>query len=185
VNHTAHHDPLSEDNEGKVGFALNRWIAIFTAIMATLAAITGHEASEIANRAILIKNEAVLKKTEAANQWAYYQAVSTKLQLLELGGELSAGPTQRQVDKARKYTAQKDEIMARAEALEKASADANLRSAALAEPRQRLLLALGLFEVAIAVSSVTALTRQGWLFAIAILGGAAGIVIAALALLAH
>src|SRR6185437_5976549 len=73
VNHTAHHDPLSEDNEGKVGFALNRWIAIFTAIMATLAAITGHEASEIANRAILIKNEAVLKKTEAANQWAYYQ----------------------------------------------------------------------------------------------------------------
>jgi hypothetical protein len=185
LSHAIHHEALHERGESRAEFALNRWIAIFAAVMATLAAIVGHEASEIANKAILLKNEAVLKKTEAANQWAYYQAVSTKLQLVELAGELTADRTQRQSEKASKYTAQKDEISARAEELEKESAEANVRSAALAGPRQRLLLALGLFEVAIAVGSVTALTRQRWLFGIATLGGLAGILIAAAALLAH
>lgn len=185
MTHAVSHEALHERGGDRAEISLNRWIAIFAAIMATLAAIVGHEASEIANKAILLKNEAVLKKTEAANQWAYYQAVSTKLQLVELAGELTADRTQRQLDKADKYAAQKDDVMKRAEALEKESATANLRSAALAEPRQRLLLALGLFEVAIAVGSVTALTRQRWLFAVALLGGLAGIVVSAAAILAH
>lgn len=63
---------------------LAKWVAIFTAIVATMGGIVGHEASHVANDAILYKNEAVLKKTDAANQWAYYQAVSTKSHLMEL-----------------------------------------------------------------------------------------------------
>ena len=67
---------------------LGKWVAIFTAIVATMGGIASHEASQIANEAILYKNEAVLKKTDASDQWAYYQAVSTKSHLIELAKEL-------------------------------------------------------------------------------------------------
>lgn len=185
LGHSMHEDAAAHGHADEAGRSFNRSIAIFTAIMATLAAIIGHEASETANRAILLKNEAVLKKAEASTEWNYYQSVSTKLQLVQVAGEIGSEPTLRQADKAKKYTAQKDEINARAEGLEKQSADANAKSAALAQPRQRLILASDFVEVAIAVASVTALTRQRWLFAVAILGGVAGVLIAAMALLAH
>ncbi|MGH7091498.1 MAG: DUF4337 family protein [Stellaceae bacterium] len=184
LTHSAH-DNADHRPADEAGWNFNRSIAIFTAIMATVAAIVGHEASETANKAILLKNEAVLKKAEASTEWNYYQSVSTKLQLVQVAGELGSEPTARQADKAKKYTAQKDEIDARAEGLEKQSADANAKSAALAQPRQRLILASDFVEVAIAVASVTALTRQRWLFAVAVLGGLAGILVAAAAVFLH
>ena len=169
----------------EAGPGLGRWVAIFTAVVATLGAVIGHEAGETANRAILLKNEAVLKKTEAADQWSYYQAVSTKSHLMELAMELvPAEKTAGYKDKIDKYAKQKDEIAAKANALEKESADANAESARLSVPRERLMSALALIEIAIAVGSVTVLTRQGWLFAVAILGGVAGVITAAIALIA-
>lgn len=180
--HVPHEQHGGHSSEGGLG----RWIAIFTALVATLGAVIGHEAEEFANKALLLKNEAVLKKTEAANQWAYYQAVSTKSHLMELAMTLT--PAEKQApfaEKITKYTKQKDEIQTRANALETATTKANDASAALLEPRLHLMSALALLQIAISVASVTALTRQRWLFGIAILGSVAGLVTAGLAFLAH
>jgi hypothetical protein len=150
---------------------LSQWVAIFTAIIATLGAIVGHESSEIANRAILLKNEAVLKKTEAADQWSYYQAVSTKSHLMELAKTLTPQGNQAQYDdKLSKYTQQKDEIQAAANALEDLVKAADQKSAALEMPRQNLEYALALFQIAISVASVTVLTQRRWLFGVAAIG---------------
>lgn len=157
-------------------YPLGKWVAIFTAIVATMGGIVGHEAAHIANEAILYKNQAVLKKTEASNQWAYYQAVSTKSHLMELAKELTPAQSRSGYDeKLAKYAQQKAEIQQKANALEEQVQTADAKSAALREPRQSLFLALALFQIAISVGSVTALTRQAWLFAIAGLGALSGI----------
>ena len=166
------------------GGGLVRWIAIFTAVVSTVAALIGHQAEEIANSAILLKNEAALKKTEASDQWNYYQAVSTKSHLAELAMAL-VSPDQRPpfAEKIKKYEAQKTDIRRQAEQLEALSAKANVTSSALSGPRGRLMYALALLQVAISVVSVTVLTRQRWLFGVAILLSTVGLVTAGIAYL--
>lgn len=176
---------LLEEPRGGQGHGLVRWIAIFTAIISTIGAIIGHEAEEIGNQALLLKSEAGLSKTDAADQWSYYQAVSTKSHLMELAMTL-APEAQRPpfADKIKKYEAQKDEIKANADKLEAASAKANADSAALTGPRGNYMYALALLQVAISVVSVTVLTRQRWLFLVALALSAVGLGIAGVAYLA-
>lgn len=165
-----------------------QWAAIFTALMATLGAIVGHEASEVANEAILLKNEAVLKKTEAANQWAYYQAVSTKAHLMELSKELTPADSPARLkadDKLAKYAVQKKEIEAKANDLETQVAAASAKSARFVLPRQQLGYSLALFQIAISVASVTVLTGRLWLFGVAAAAAAGGCGYWILALLGH
>ena len=166
-----------EHHHGSAG--LIRWLAIFTAVISTLAALIGHQAEEIANDAILIKNEATLKKTEASDQWNYYQAVSTKSHLMELAMTL-APADQRQpfADKIKKYEQQKDDIKKEADKLEAASEKASAESAALSAPRGNYMYALALLQVAISIVSVTVLTRLRWLFGLAITFGVLGLGIA-------
>lgn len=165
---------------------LGKWVAIFTALVATMGGIVGHEASHVANDAILYKNEAVLKKTDAANQWAYYQAVSSKSHLMELAKQLTPSEVHPGYDeKLAKYAQQKEELQARATALEKQVEAADTKSAALREPRQNLFLSLALFQIAISVASVTILSRQRWLFGVALTGALAGIGFWIVALLAE
>ena len=165
---------------------LVKWVAIFTAMAATLGGIVGHQASHVANDAILYKNEAVLKKTDAANQWAYFQAVSTKSHLMELAKQLTPAQAHLGYDeKLAKYEKQKVELQTKAAALEKQVVVADAKSAALREPRQNLFLALALFQIAISVASVTVLSRQLWLFGVALVGALGGIGFWIMALLAH
>jgi hypothetical protein len=175
------HLPHGEHGHATGGLA--RWVAIFTALAATCGALIGHQAEEIANHAILVKNEALLKKTDAADQWAYYQAVSTKSHLMELAmtlvDESKQAPFQ---DKITKYDQQKDEIKAKADALEAESAKANDESAALGVPREKLMYALALLQIAISIASVTMLTGQPWLFGLALVSGVGGVASAAFAL---
>ena len=70
-----------------------------------------------------------------------------------------------------------------ADKLEALSAIANANSAALSGPRGRYMYALALLQVAISVVSVTLLTRQRWLFGVAIVLSVVGLVTAGVAYL--
>ncbi len=165
---------------------LAQWIAIFTALVATFGAIVGHEASETANEAILYKNDAVLKKAEAANQWAYYQQVSTKALLTELAKTLAPEAGRADYDnRIAKYANQKNQIQARAEMLEQQVTTANTKSAALRTPRLNFTLAIMLLQIGISVASVTVLTGRAWLFGVAGLAAIGGVGFWVAALLAH
>lgn len=174
------HVPHQHGGDG----ALAKSVAIFTAVTATLGGIVGHEASHVANDALLY--EAVLKKTDAANQWAYYQAVSTKSHLMELAKQLTPAQTHPGYDeKLAKYAQQKDDLQKKATALEQQVTAADAKSAALRQPRQNLFVSLALFQIAISIASVTVLSRQVWLFAVAGAGALAGIGFWVVAFLAH
>lgn len=156
--------------------ALDKWMALFIAIVAMLAGIVGHESSQVANEAILYKNDAVLKQTKAADQWNFFQATSTKLHLTELAKDLTPSQSNATYDsKITKYNAQKDEIQKKATMLEHEMEADNAKSDALRGPRQALSLALTIFQIAISLGSITILSRQVWLFGFAGIGALAGV----------
>ena len=88
--HGPHDHAIEHAVEGAHGgSAMVNQIAMFTAIIATIAAIFSYMGGATQANAGLYKNNAALKKAEASNQWSYYQAKSTKQALAELAMNLS------------------------------------------------------------------------------------------------
>jgi hypothetical protein len=174
VEHQAHHGP-----------GLAQYVAIFTAILSTVGAIVSYQGGATQNEAMLYKNEAVLQKTHASDQWNYYQAKSNKGHLMELA--LAIAPEDKKdyyKKEIEKYDGEKKEIKAKAEALEESSRKANEQSEHLMHPHHRLAQAMTLIQIAISLASITVLTRKRWLFALAGVGAAGGLVLWGMAFLA-
>src|SRR5262249_52003460 len=136
------------------------------------------------NDVLLKKNEAVLRKAEATDEWNHYQSVSTKMHLIELARELVPAERAAALDeKLQKYTVQRDELTAKAHALDEASARADQEAEELSRPHLRLGMAFLFMQISISIASITALTQQRWLFAVALLSAASGALLCASALL--
>ncbi|AEK56902.1 MULTISPECIES: DUF4337 domain-containing protein [Acidithiobacillus] len=166
------------------GHSLGQWVAIFTAILAAFGAVVSYQGSHLMNEVLLYKNEAVLEKARATDQWNYYQAVSTKLHLLELGSTLDPDKARQFAPKIQKYTEQKSAILEKARTLEAQSAKADAESARLNRPHNDMEIAMIFLQIAISLASITALTRRTWLFGLGILSALGGIGLWAAAMLA-
>src|SRR3954462_1835467 len=79
------------------------WVALSTAILAVLAAITGLLSGKHAN-------EAMMSQIEAADQWAFYQAKGIKASVLDAKMTLSGTTTDQDREKAEKYQEEQTEI---------------------------------------------------------------------------
>lgn len=168
VEHQAHHGP-----------GLAQSIAIFTALLATLGAVVGYHVATTLNQAMLYKNEAVLKKAEASDQWNYYQSKSTKGYLMQVAADLSpAAKAQAYRSQVERYEQEKQEIKHKAEALEEKSRGANEKSEKLLHPLHRAEQAMTLIQIAISLASITVLTRKKWLFMVAGVAAAGGVIFA-------
>jgi hypothetical protein len=155
---------------------LAQQVALFTALMSTLGAVVSYQSAATQNEAMLHKNEAVLYKTQASDQWSFYQSKSMKGHLMELAADLALPDKQAYYrDQVKKYEKEKAEIRAAAERLEQRSLDANNSSAHSLRPHHLMARAMTLIQIAIALASVTALTRQRWLFAVGGIAAAAGV----------
>src|SRR5437879_13816077 len=92
-------------HEGHGTGPLEQVVAIFTALVAALGAVVGFEGSHLMNEVLLKKNEAVLHKAAASDEWSHYQAVSTKMHVMELAQQLVGAERGAQLDeKIQKYT---------------------------------------------------------------------------------
>jgi hypothetical protein len=179
------HEQLSEERAAK-GEAFDQRIALFTAVLATLAAVTSFLGGHTQNEALLHKNEAVLIKAQASDAWGYYQAEDLKRHLAQI--EIDLAPprsdmkqnAEHRADVAR-YRARGAGLKTQAEALDHRSAEANAESDEALRPHTMLALAVTAIQVAIALASITALTGRRWLLWVA---GAAALVGATLAGLA-
>jgi hypothetical protein len=181
--HAAHEHEV--EHHAHKGPGLAQYVAIFTAILATLGALIGYQVATTLNEAMLFKNEAVLKKTEAANQWNFYQAKSSKQHLMTIAGDMAKGDSaQKYLTEAKRYDAEKKTIKLKAEELEAASVQANKQSADLMHPLHLSEQAMILLQLAISLASITALTRKTWLFAVAGLAAVGAVILTALSLLA-
>lgn len=151
VEHAAHTD------------ALGRWVAMFTAILATMGALVSYQNGNAESRGLEYKNEAILKKSEASDQWAYYQAKSIKEVIV--GHAPAANDAERATlaADAQRYATEKKELEQKAHELDTESQQLDAQSEKAIAPHHRLAQALALIQVAIAVAALTVLTRQRWL----------------------
>ncbi len=180
------HEAIHEELEKEGGDFL-RAVALITAVLAALAAVAALRAGATVNQALVLKTEATRLQAEASDQWAYYQAKGVKAAVQEAtrASWLAIGkePPPDHADRARRYAAEQQAIAEAAREKEK-ERDARSREADhLLHQHHRFAAAVAFFQVAIAVGAVAALTRQRlvWLGSLAI--GAAGLGVAAWALL--
>jgi hypothetical protein len=146
------HEHLHEHAHGAPA-AKSRWImgvALSSALLAGFAAVAallaGHHS-----------NEAMIEQIRAADQWNFFQAKGVKANVLaskmELLAALDKPASEKDSAKLAEYKKEQDEIKSKAEELESASHH---------HLQAHVIYARGvtLFQVAIAVGAVSALTRK-------------------------
>jgi uncharacterized protein DUF4337 len=147
------------------------WVALSTAILAVLAAIAGLLSGQHAN-------EAMMSQIEAADRWAYYQAKGIKASVLDAKMSLSGAPNEQDRSKAERYQEEQNEIQQDAQEKE---------TEAKSHFHQHEILAHGvtMFQIAIAVAAISALTKKRRFWIVSLLFGAAGCIFLTLGFLAH
>ncbi|MCV2368923.1 DUF4337 domain-containing protein [Roseateles oligotrophus] len=172
MEHAAQHEP-----KGIAGK-----LAVLTAILATIGASFSYMGGATQANAGLYKNEAAIKKTEAANQWAYYQAKSSKQNLAELAVELVGEDKKvRFKEDIERYKKEKVEIKDKAEKLEAESSDWNHQSDEQIHLHHRWAQATTVLQVSIAMAAIALLTKNRWMTFVTVGLGSVGIVLGALA----
>ena len=139
-------------------------IAVITAIIATVGAIFSYMGGATQANAGLYKNNAAIKKTEAANQWNFFQAKSTKQSLAEVSRDLSPeGAKDKYQAKIDRYEKEKNEIKVVAEKLEAEATTWDKSSDEQMHQHHRWAQATTVLQVSIALAAIALLTRKKWL----------------------
>jgi hypothetical protein len=153
--------------------SLGRWVAMFTAVLATCGAIISYQNGASESLGLEFKNEAILRKSEASDQWAYYQAKGIKQVVMEHAAAATPAEREANAAEAKRYKEEKTDIEKEARKLDEASKQSAEQSEQAFKPHHHLAQALALVQVAIALAALTVLTRQRWLLALA--GGSAAV----------
>src|SRR5256714_3619042 len=150
-----------------------RWIsgvALSTAILAVLAAIAGLLSGKHAN-------EAMMAQIEASDQWSYYQSKSIKASVLDAKMSLAGAPDESDQSKRDRYEKEQEEIKSEAERKE-AAAKSNFHK------HEVFAGGVTMFQIAIAIAAISALTRKRRFWFVSLLFGAAGCAFVVLAAIA-
>lgn len=156
VEHTTHHAHSRGD-----GFASK--IAVMTALMATLGAMLSYQAGSTESEAAMDKNNAAIIKTEAANQWSYYQAKSSRQNLAELAVQIPGVDAAHYRVEAERYSREKEVARQKAEALEADSHGWDEKAEVQLHEHHRWAQAMVAIQIAISLAAITLLTRKEWL----------------------
>jgi len=163
VEHSAHAE--HESHGGHAGGGFVSLVAITTAILAALAAVVSllagdHEA------------EAMVSQMKASDQWGYYQAkgiksnvLQSKVALLEAQGQKVS---EKDHEKIKQYEEDQEKIKEKGDEFEK-EAEAHLSKHKLLAP------AVTMFQIAIAIGAISALTRKKAFWFVSLAFGAVGI----------
>jgi hypothetical protein len=164
-----------------------RWmvyLSLATALMAVFAAIASLESGAHSNEAIFDKNNAVLHQSQASDQWSFFQAKGIKATFLKAQSQslppASADLAGRLAQESERYTNEQDEIQRKARELEERVAESNRNATEHIEHHHRFAISVTVFQVAIALGAIAALTRRSLLFWIGLAGGLLGTVLFAL-----
>ena len=138
--HETIHEKVEEALKGKEG-GWNMYVAISTALIAVLAAISGLMAGHHSN-------EALIQQVKASDQWAYYQAKGIKAEIKSINKN---DPQDK--ESYERYKREQETIKEKAESFEKES-EAHLAHHVL------LARSVTLFQIAIAISAIAILTKR-------------------------
>jgi hypothetical protein len=136
------------------------WVALSTAILAVLAAIAGLLSGKHVN-------EAMMNQIEASDQWSYYQAKSIKASVLDLKMSLAGTPNESDASKRDRYEKEQELIKSEAEHKE-AAAKSNFHK------HEVFARGVTMFQIAIAIAAISALTRRRRFWIVSLLFGVVG-----------
>ncbi|WP_454774635.1 DUF4337 family protein [Janthinobacterium tructae] len=111
---------------------------------------------------MFLKNESILRQAQASDQWALYQAKSTKGHIAEETAALATVPevpTRYLAEQARQEK-EKVAVQAIARQLEEQSRKLGEESEAKLRPHERPAMALTSIQIAVALAAITVLTRR-------------------------
>jgi len=153
------HEKIHEEAHHASGDPKSKWIlavALFTALVSVLAAITGMLSAHH-------ENESLLAQMRASDQWNYYQAKGIKGEIVSATGMMMGGGKANEATQARveKYKSDQEEIKKTAEGFEKETEEHLTRHV-------RLARGVTLFQIAIAISAISILTRRKFFWYIGI-----------------
>jgi hypothetical protein len=172
-------ESINEEIE-RQGGSLLRWISLTTALLAALAAIGSLRAGATVNEALVLKTEATRLQAESSDQWAYYQAKGIKGAVAQ--GAQAAWQAMGKavppalVAQASRYAAEQSEIQRKARELERQRDERSREADLLLEQHHHYAAAVALFQIAIALGAIAALTRVRLAWIASLVTGAAGIV---------
>jgi hypothetical protein len=168
-----------------------RWtsyLSLCTAIVAVFAAIASLESGSFSNEALIEKNQAVLQQSRASDQWNFYQAKGLKAALAATQAEMIAASNAelatRLREEAARYRGEQEAIEKAARELEHAVEESNGKAEYWLGRHHRFALSVTVFQIAIALSAIAALTRRRLLFTIGVFVSLAGLGLFALGFLA-
>src|SRR5215471_16581909 len=147
------------------------WVALSTAILAVLAAIAGLLSGQHAN-------EAMMNQIESSDQWNYYQAKSIKASVLDAKMSLAGAPNESDQSKRDRYEKEQEQIKSEAERKE-AAAKSNFHK------HEVFARGVTMFQIAIAIAAISALTRRRPFWIVSLLFGMVGCAFLVLAAIAR
>src|SRR5713101_9020778 len=163
LEHLHEHVKETAEHSGTVWIS---WAALSPTILAVLAAIAGLLSGHYVN-------EAMKNQIEASDQWNYYQSKSIKASVLDAKMSLAGAPDESDQSKRDRYEKEQEEIKSEAERKE---------TAAKSNFHKHEVFAHGvpMFQIAIAIAAISALTKKRRFWIVSLLFGIAGCVFLAL-----
>jgi len=180
------HESISETLKEKGGTFLKR-IALTTAVLAAFAAVAALQAGATANEALLLKTEATRAQAEASDQWAFYQAKGIKAAVQDASRAAwlaaSKAPPEEFARTSARYAHEQDDIQKAAKEKEAERDEKSAEADHLLARHHGFANSVALFQVAIALGALAALTGVRAIWWGSMLTGLAGIALFAQQLL--
>jgi hypothetical protein len=169
-----------DDEIERSGSGMLRWVSLTTALLAAVAAVASLRAGDTVNEALALKSDATRIQAQASDQWSYYQAKGIKgavARAAAVSWRAAGHPVPADLGAtADRYEAEQKEIQAKARELENERDAKEHEATTLLEKHHHYAAAVALFQVAIALGAVAALTRVKLVWYGSLALGAAGLV---------
>ena len=157
-------------------------IAVTTAVLAVLAALSSLQAGQSAHHSLAELNRAAILQNQASDQWNFYQAKGIKRHVFEVQRDalrLDRSAKARALatsydSQVKRYESEQAQIRRDAETLERHRDEATALAQGYDTRYQRLAFGVAFFQIGIVVSSVAAIVLRPSLLYLGILGGAVG-----------
>ena len=158
------HEAMVEHGAESDGLAQR--VALTTAILATVGALFGFQSGELQSEAMLLKNDSITQITKATDAWNQYQAKSIREAIAGSMAQLATDDKKKKdfLDKEKKYKGEKEKISVDALRFQADAATLSRESERQIPSHQNMALGVTLMQVAVALASITVLTRKQWLY---------------------
>lgn len=177
AEHAKHGEHGGRGHDSKAGWIVQ--LSLSTALIAVLAAVAALQSGSYANDSIVQKNESILNQSKANDEWAYYQAKGIKAAIYGSQSQVVAGTnpeaSAKLAEEAKHEKDEQGEEMTKAKEFEKKVTESDEQSEHSLHIHHLYAKAVTIFQVAIALAAIAALTKKKPMWWVSLATGLVGI----------